>query len=63
MNRVGFVFLLCVAAAVAVSLAAGAKTHPDAIQLGKLRFATTPRFNAAAAVISAILIGLYWYWW
>ena len=63
MNRVGFVFLLCVAAAVAVSLAAGAKTHPDAIELGKLRFATTPRFNAAAAVISAILIGLYWYWW
>ncbi len=63
MNRVGFVFLLCVAAAVVVSLMAGTKEHPDAVRLGNIRFATTPRFNAAAAVISAILIGLYWYWW
>ena len=63
MNRVGYVFLLCVAVAVAVSLLQGGRIHPRAIAHERADFGTSPAFNAAAAVIATILIGLYWYWW
>jgi SSS family solute:Na+ symporter len=63
MNRVGFVFLLCVAVAVIVSLMTGPKTHPKAIHVGNIAFRTSAGFNAASAVVAAVLIGLYWYWW
>lgn len=63
MNRVGWVFLLCVAVAVAVSLVTGPKVHPKAIRIGDIGFGTTTGFNVAGAVVAAILTGLYWYWW
>jgi SSS family solute:Na+ symporter len=63
MNRVGFVFLLCVAVAVAVSLLEGRARHPKAIRVSEIEFRTGTGFNAAAALVAAILIGLYWYWW
>jgi SSS family solute:Na+ symporter len=63
MDRVGWVFLLCVGVAVAVSLLTGRGDHPKAIRVSEVRFATGPGFNAAAALVAAILTGLYWYWW
>ncbi|HLT92085.1 MAG TPA: sodium/solute symporter [Woeseiaceae bacterium] len=63
MNRVGWVFLLCVALAVAVSLVRSPRIHPQAIPLGDIRFATNAGFNIASAIVAAILTGLYWYWW
>ncbi|HZD52362.1 MAG TPA: sodium/solute symporter [Woeseiaceae bacterium] len=63
MNRVGYVFLLCVATAVAVSLFTGPKVHPKAIRIGDIGFGTSTGFNVASAVVAAILTGLYWYWW
>lgn len=63
MNRVGYVFLLCVAVAVIVSLLQDAKSHAQAIRVGTMDFHTSSEFNIASAGITAILIGLYWYWW
>ena len=63
MNRVGYVFLLCIAVAVIVSLAEGAKVHPKAVRVSRTDFHTSTGFNVASAAIAAILIGLYWYWW
>src|SRR5690606_20303536 len=55
MNRVGWVFLLCVALAVAVSLVRSPRIHPQAIPLGDIRFATNAGFNIASAIVAAIL--------
>jgi SSS family solute:Na+ symporter len=63
MNRVGFVFLLCVAVAVVVSLLHGPKRHPKAIRVADIDFRTSPGFNILGAVVATILTGLYWYWW
>ncbi len=63
MNRVGYVFLLCVAIAVAVSLLQGGRVQEKAVNVGRVDFSTHPSFNLAAAIIAAILIALYWYWW
>lgn len=63
MNRVGYVFLLCAAIAIGVSLAQGARAQAKAVDLRSIDFRTSRGFNGAAAVITAILIGLYWYWW
>jgi SSS family solute:Na+ symporter len=63
MNRVGWVFLLCVATAVLVSLLAGGRVQEKAVDVGRIDFSTRPSFNLAAAIIAAILILLYWYWW
>ena len=63
MNRVGYVFLLCTAAAIIVSCIQGGKPHPKAVHHENISFATSARFNAASAIVAAILVGLYWYWW
>lgn len=63
MNRVGWVFLLCMATAVVISLLQGGRRDAKAIDHEAIDFRTGPGFNLAAAIITAILIGLYWYWW
>ncbi len=62
MNRVGYVFLLCMVIAIVVSLLQGA-TRATVDDAGKTDFTTRPSFNVAAAMIAAILVLLYWYWW
>ena len=63
MNRVGWVFLACVAVAVIVSLLQGGKTQAKAIHHEEIDFRTHTLFNVAAGLIAVILIGLYWLWW
>ena len=63
MNRVGYVFLLCTAVAIIVSYIQGGKPHPKAVHHENISFATSARFNTASAIVAAILVGLYWYWW
>ncbi len=64
MNRVGYVFILCVTAAVLVSLFFGrGRDHENAIDHAGVSFATSRFFNIAAAVLAAVLIALYWLWW
>ena len=63
MNRVGYVFVLCTALAIVVSLVHSRTAHPKAVHHDQISFATSSRFNAASATVAAVLMGLYWYWW
>lgn len=63
MDRVGLVFLLCVALAVIVTLAGGGKDQPNAIELDGIQFKTQTSFNIATLGIVLVLIGLYATWW
>ena len=63
MDRVGLVFLLCVAIAVVISLMTGGKDQPNAVELRGIEFKTHGGFNIAALGIIIILIALYTVWW
>ena len=62
-DRVGLVFLMCIATGVVISLIQGAESHPDAIDYEDVDTQTTTGFNLAAFVIVLMLIALYATWW
>ncbi|MDH3673744.1 MAG: sodium transporter, partial [Gammaproteobacteria bacterium] len=62
-DRVGFVFLLCMAVGIGVSAIQGAEPHPDAIDHKDVDTSTTTGFNVAALVVVLMLAALYATWW
>jgi SSS family solute:Na+ symporter len=62
-DRVGWVFVLCVVTGVVLSLLQGAEEHPDAIQYKDVDTTTTAGFNWAALGIVVMLTALYVTWW
>lgn len=62
-DRVGLVFLLCLATAIGVSLAEGGGRHPKAVDLGAIDFSTRRGFNAGGIAVIVILVALYATWW
>ena len=62
-DRVGIVFLLCMAVGIGVSALQGAEPHPDAIDYKEIDTSTTMEFNVAAVVILLMLVALYATWW
>ena len=62
MDRVGLVFLLALALAVAVSFATGQR-ESNRIETGDVTFATPPSFNIGALGVVMILVALYATWW
>jgi SSS family solute:Na+ symporter len=62
-DRVGIVFLLCVAVGVVASQIQGAERHPNAIAYRDVDTSTTRGFNLAAAVVVLMLAALYATWW
>jgi SSS family solute:Na+ symporter len=62
MDRVGYVFLLCCAAMVIISLM-GEPTPRKAVDLSDVSFTTSTAYNAWSGVVILILIGLYLVWW
>jgi SSS family solute:Na+ symporter len=62
-DRVGIVFLLCIAIAVAISIAQGNRIQADAIHLDDIDFSTTRGFNVAGVAVALILAALYATWW
>ena len=62
-DRVGIVFLMCIAVGVIVSAIQGAEDHPDAIDYKDVDTHTTGGFNLAAFVIILMLTALYATWW
>jgi len=62
-DRVGLVFLLCVAIAVSSSVLAGNRTQDRAVSLRDIQFATTNGFNFSAVLVALILAALYATWW
>ena len=63
MNRVAVVFVTSLIAAVAVSLAAPAKTPVSTLTLEGVSFRTSRLFNIAGAGVIAILVALYAVFW
>ena len=63
MNRVGYVFIACAATAAVVSLVGDGRAQKNAVDIEHADFSTSRVFNGASAVVAAVLIGLYWYWW
>jgi SSS family solute:Na+ symporter len=63
MDRVGLVFLACLALAVLVSLLQGRSDPALRVELKKIDYSTSTAFNIAAAAVTAILIALYTVWW
>ena len=62
-DRVGLVFLLCVAIAVSFSVIAGNRNQDGAVSLRDIQFATTNGFNFSAVLVALILAALYATWW
>jgi SSS family solute:Na+ symporter len=62
-DRVGIVFLLCVAIAVGISIAQGNRDQPDAVDLDDIDFSTKTGFNVAGVAVGLILAALYATWW
>lgn len=63
MDRVGLVFLLCLALCVIVSLAKPDKGQDSSVSLDDVNFKTSSNFNIAALGVVIILIALYTTWW
>ena len=62
-DRVGIVFLMCIAVGMIVSALDSDEPHPAAINYKSIDTTTTRGFNLAALVIVLILTALYATWW
>jgi len=63
MDRVGIVFLLCAALAIAVSLLTSKGNSEKAISLGDIDFKTSKGYKVASLGVVVVLIALYATWW
>lgn len=63
MNRVGYVFLICLAAAAAVSLALPRRASTSTIDVRDVDYSTSLGFNIASGLVVAILVLLYATFW
>jgi len=62
-DRVGVVFVACMALAISVSLAQKPQPPSMTIELKNIDYSTSTGFNIAAAIIGVVLIVLYTTWW
>jgi SSS family solute:Na+ symporter len=63
MDRVGLVFVICLAAAVIISLMQKNQEQSHGISTEGIDFSTTKSFNYSALAVVVILCGLYAVWW
>ena len=63
MDRIGIVFLLCLAVAVVMSLLDKPSDHDNSVSLSEVSFATDTGFNIAAIGCIVILVSFYVTWW
>ncbi|NQZ09611.1 MAG: sodium/solute symporter [Algicola sp.] len=63
MDRVGLVFLLCLALAIVVTLLENKGRHENAVELGDIAFGTTRSYNISTVAVSLILVSFYAAWW
>lgn len=63
MDRVGYVFLLCIVFGALISLMQKPTEDGKAVDLKGIDFTTSRGFNIAAVIITLILIVLYGIWW
>ncbi|MBU2880722.1 sodium/sugar symporter [Psychrosphaera sp. B3R10] len=63
MDRVGLVFISCMALAILVTLVEKPEEHKNAVDLNDVDFKTQSNFNISALLVTLILIALYTTWW
>ena len=63
MNRIGYVFLLCLGAAMLVSLLQPKRAKTSTIELSDIDYSTSASFNIAGIIVIAILVALYYNFW
>jgi SSS family solute:Na+ symporter len=63
MNRIGYTFLICLAAAVAVSLMFPRRKETSTIDVTDVDYSTSTGFNIAGVIVVAILVFLYVTFW
>ncbi|MDX3773434.1 sodium/sugar symporter [Chromatiaceae bacterium AAb-1] len=63
MDRVGLVFLCCLALAVVITLLQRQGDHPHAVRLDDIQFSTRSSFNWSALIVVLILAAFYTVWW
>jgi SSS family solute:Na+ symporter len=63
MDRVGVVFISCLAIAIVISLLKPDVSKNIRVELKDIDYSTSRGFNIASVVIIGILVALYTYWW
>ncbi len=63
MDRVGVVFLLCIALGVGLSMLQSPADERKIVRLGDVSFATGAGFNIGAAIVTAAIIAIYAFYW
>ena len=63
MDRVGLVFVACMAIAVVLSLLQPPREAALTVDLKNIDYSTSTGFNIAALIITVVLIALYTVWW
>jgi SSS family solute:Na+ symporter len=63
MDRVGWVFVACLAIAVVLSLLQPRRESALRVELKQIDYSTSRGFNLAALAVTAILVALYATWW
>jgi SSS family solute:Na+ symporter len=63
MDRVGWVFVACLAIAVVLSLLQPRGESALRVELKQIDYSTSTGFNVAAVAVTAILVALYATWW
>jgi len=63
MDRVGLVFILCLAAAIVISLIENGGRHKNAVALDDINFSTATSYNVAAVAVILVVVALYVVWW
>jgi SSS family solute:Na+ symporter len=63
-DRMGFVFLICVALMIAISLSdASSKNNPKGLEIDAAMFRTSPGFTVGALLVVGVLVALYTVFW
>ena len=63
MNRMGYIFLICLGLAIIASLMQKPKPQNVTVDVTHVDYSTTMSFKIASGAIIAILIALYATWW
>jgi SSS family solute:Na+ symporter len=63
MDRVGVVFLLCMALGVALSLLQKPAGEEKIVRLGDVSFRTGAGFNIGAIIVTAAIVAIYAFYW
>lgn len=64
LDRMGFVFIICVLSMIVISLYENKRgTRPNGLVIDKKMFRLEPAFAAGALIVCGILIALYYFYW